>query len=753
MKTHSDYVQDGKKGTTFVCHRCAPASPAIRWAKGKRGKIVAIEDTVQAGEFERSLKRRPAPFVTQLKVNEDGVGIVRIGANIMSLMHRALSRLPALGRTETPTLAWRLNTDFMPAVKITLPKFQLTSNRLDQEHTQPPSFALPLRPEQLRSLTWMLEQEKKTAPPFIEEEISEAILEPLGWRAEGRAHRAHLVRGGVLADQVGYGKTAISLGLIDCTADDIEREFKESAHTEGYISTKATLIVVPPHLTLQWEHEVRKFTRARFRVVTLHTATNLNSLMVQHVVDADIVIVASNLFRSRVYLDNLEAIAGAGELPEQDGRFFGARLDVTLDGLRKQVERLRDPDQGAKAVMHQIKEGRKIGRRNNLCWRFSTAFNDHSGVGEDAQTFVQTKRLKGKPYRDAADQGNSNLNTAVAPSTSKADPDEESDTPRSHGAMKRKAVDLSDDEQSESDLHKKGKALTKKRPTKRPKVSGNGGHVGSLSDENGSEENLEDDASERSDSDSDENGKDERPKKGKGKAQPAPKKRALARKPHSAPATSASEDAMEVDDTEESKSSVKDKKQPAEKRKTEDKPPKKKKRREDSDPWKLKSSSVQRHWKKMQAPPLEMFHFARKIVDEYTYLDGKVLSMVTSVKAERHWVLSGTPPIHDFGALKTISAFLNIHLGIDDDNEGQSVQVKKRKREQTGKYRHLKTFFNCYSRPAQRWRNSTLSARFTARSGMRTAINWAKGSSISLFDRLVHCSFSCLHHLPGSCRT
>ena len=122
---------------------------------------------------------------------------------------------------------------------------------------------------------------------------------------------------------------------------------------------------------------------------------------------------------------------------------------------------------------------------------------------------------------------------------------------------------------------------------------------------------------------------------------------------------------MDVDDTEEeSKSSGKGKKQPAKKRKVEDKLFKEKKRREDTDPWKLMSSSVQSDWKKMQAPPLEMFHFARKVLDEYTYLDGKVLLMVTSLKAERYWVLSGALPIHDFGALKTISTFLNVHLGM-----------------------------------------------------------------------------------------
>jgi hypothetical protein len=72
------------------------------------------------------------------------------------------------------------------------------------------------------------------------------------------------------------------------------------------------------------------------------------------------------------------------------------------------------------------------------------------------------------------------------------------------------------------------------------------------------------------------------------------------------------------------------------------------------------------------------------VIDEYTYLDGKVLSVISRLAATRRWVLSGTPPIHDFAALKTIAAFLGIHLGVDDDGEGQSLQVKKRKKDQTG---------------------------------------------------------------------
>jgi hypothetical protein len=107
----------------------------------------------------------------------------------------------------------------------------------------------------------------------------------------------------------------------------------------------------------------------------------------------------------------------------------------------------------------------------------------------------------------------------------------------------------------------------------------------------------------------------------------------------------------------------------------------KKAKRADTDPCKLSSRPLQRDWTEMQAPPFEIFHCSRKVVDEYTYLDGRIHSLVNSLTAERQWVLSGTLPIHDFGALKTITAFLDAHLGVpvtvDDDGEGTSAEVKK----------------------------------------------------------------------------
>jgi hypothetical protein len=95
----------------------------------------------------------------------------------------------------------------------------------------------------------MIRQESRDAAPFIEEEISEAVLDHLGWRAEGRVQRPIFIRGGVLADQVGYGKTAITLGLIDCTSKFVKKEFAKRDRMPGKIPVKGTLIVVPPHLT------------------------------------------------------------------------------------------------------------------------------------------------------------------------------------------------------------------------------------------------------------------------------------------------------------------------------------------------------------------------------------------------------------------------------------------------------------------------------------------------------------------------
>lgn len=507
------------------CERCAPSPPSLRWVPKGKG-FVPREDTEQAAPYERALKNRPPPFVTQLMLDKKNFGILRIGLNIPTLIHRALSRLPNEDRTEKPLLSWRLTTDYIPDTRLVLPPFNLISNKTDGEHSQPPRFVIQLRREQLRSLTWMMNQEKEDAVPFIEEEVSEALLPHLNWRAEGKAERPIHVRGGVLADQVGYGKTAITLGLVDCSRDHIQIASK----MDGLIPVKATLIIVPPHLTNQWPTEIKKFTGEHtYKVIKIQNQAHLNSTTISQIMAADIIIVSSTLFKSNKYLSNLAGFAATRPAPTSEGRRFNAWQKIALADLKDQVNNLRDG--GAEFARQRI--------------------DDHAKgleTEEPVESFVQTKRLIGKAYVEATEKI------------------------KAGGKRKRPGTDESAGGESSSTASGSGR-------TKKTRIT-----------------------------------------------------------------------------------------------------------RVEGDPWKLRSSLVRNDWKRMQAPPFEMFHFNRLVVDEYTYLKGQIHAGITCLKSTFRWVLSGTPPLDDFADVKTISVFLGIHLGIDDDMVGKADNRKKIKKDRTSEF-------------------------------------------------------------------
>ena len=120
----------------------------------------------------------------------------------------------------------------------------------------------------------MVNQEGENVEPFIEEEVEEASISLLGWRDEGRASKAKVIRGGVLADQVGYGKTVTTLGLIDMQRSSDEKSSKEDVH--GLIRIRAALILVPSQHPDQWFSEVRKFLPGSYKVTVLKSLASVD---------------------------------------------------------------------------------------------------------------------------------------------------------------------------------------------------------------------------------------------------------------------------------------------------------------------------------------------------------------------------------------------------------------------------------------------------------------------------------------------
>lgn len=129
------------------------------------------------------------------------------------------------------------------------------------------------------------------------------------------------------------------------------------------------------------------------------------------------------------------------------------------------------------------------------------------------------------------------------------------------------------------------------------------------------------------------------------------------------------------------------------------------------DEWNLLSSKVQADWTAIRGPPLSVFSWARVVLDEFSYTEGACLVGIHACRGRARWILSGTPPMRDFSEIKSyvlfflcsrphgpfsapksltvsseprrIASLLDIHLGIDDENEGVAERVANRNKEAT----------------------------------------------------------------------
>ncbi|KAI1112170.1 hypothetical protein F5Y14DRAFT_463767 [Nemania sp. NC0429] len=266
---------------TKMCKTCCPNLPSVHWMEktADASKKSAREPYRLSHEmcvYEQELRRSGEPLQVAVRINESNQGsgwkevTANYEVNVGMLVHRAVNHL-LRAKDHAGVLPLETFVDITRG-SLNIPNMRFESFRRSLQRLPGNGFqkrpgrqevfinGYALTQQQEVSLNWMLEREL-SPPSFTEREIEECRVDPLNLRVLAVAEHDTSRPGGILADDVGYGKTVVTLALMG-----VQREFdqgeslRERCGLEDNASAlAASLIFVPKHLVNQWRDEMAKF--------------------------------------------------------------------------------------------------------------------------------------------------------------------------------------------------------------------------------------------------------------------------------------------------------------------------------------------------------------------------------------------------------------------------------------------------------------------------------------------------------------
>ncbi|CAI4212262.1 unnamed protein product [Parascedosporium putredinis] len=361
------------------CKACVPTLPPVHRIRNDQCKVVSIiEGTHGCDQFEARVNTRPAPMQISVRPAAGPSLLVGIKIDFAALIHRARGYLPiATGasglrlarKTYGMAQVWHNFSDnpgpFLPLERLLSPSEGDASQVKKTAVLRPPSFRVGqfLRIDQAQAVAWMQDRENP-AVVFTEEEVEEYVEPSSGIRIVGRVTRQNKARGGVLAQEVGFGKTVVTLALLDLqrplVADCMHlRRIK----SPGLTALKATLIIVPDHILEQWSNEIEFFLQSGNRtwtVVVLRKRAAFPSA--QKLAAADIVLASFTAVRlSGVFRAKLADASGQVSMIGPDNeRAFGDFYGACCRELRKLHV---DSDDIGTAALNKVRESHQVLRQ------------------------------------------------------------------------------------------------------------------------------------------------------------------------------------------------------------------------------------------------------------------------------------------------------------------------------------------------------------------------------------------------------
>lgn len=373
-----------------LCPDCCVEPPKLHWVKGKI-HIVPWEDPDQVRAYEEKVMAMPEPFTARVRLDpmfppprelkdkdSDDVypdlGLL-LAVNPRTLASRAAANL-AYGfrpREYSPVILSDVQCSFQVEIggllgpNVRFVRFYDSIPTTDDEtgvaHIEPagnlsiPSFERKghrLREDQAQSVQWMRAREEAPAP-YLETEVEEQVFDAFNMRIVGRAAypndgSAFCCRGGIIAHEIGYGKTVVMIALMELRRDydrtlsmvkrcEAALNYWESALS--FIHLKATLVIVPDHITLQWHDEFGKFG-CNATILVINRYADLPKTPLSALEKADVIIMAASIFRSAAYKTSLNLLMEDRPTGSTSDREAEDRYRASLGTIRKVVTRYRE---------------------------------------------------------------------------------------------------------------------------------------------------------------------------------------------------------------------------------------------------------------------------------------------------------------------------------------------------------------------------------------------------------------------------
>ncbi|CAD0018753.1 unnamed protein product [Aureobasidium pullulans] len=357
------------------CTECAPTLPEVRWRIFMNGtkapELRAYEDPETARRYEKAIKERPEPLLIESDLRGKSVTL-KVGINILTLCERAVGKLSRL--TDIPgSVSWNLDTNWLDEAAENLPAFILRNNRNEDESADGMlQNNTELFPIQKKSLTWMKNQERDSGQVFDLKETEEALLPYLGWRLEAQASARVHVKGGILADHAGFGKTITSLALI-------QSEFSEKSSADHIKAGMRNLSIDIEEDGKQIELLLgREYSSDR--LVVINKADELIKKTVEEFEAARIILVSNKVLSSKRYRDHLAMFAAIPEYNGNKSRALQSWLKDAASRAQKHLQMRKEVE--SELFKQQLKK------------RYEDILNDQK-YREFAE---QSKRVKGKQY-------------------------------------------------------------------------------------------------------------------------------------------------------------------------------------------------------------------------------------------------------------------------------------------------------------------------------------------------------------------